>query len=66
MTRTDHPRQSILVFLFNDAVNRKQLVTHRNMLVEWGDRIDDADYSPVGKSPDLAAYPMPEDLTEGH
>ncbi|GAG73074.1 unnamed protein product, partial [marine sediment metagenome] len=45
---------------------REQLIAHRNMLLEWNDRIDDADFSPVGKFPDLAAYPMPEDLTEGH
>jgi hypothetical protein len=30
------------------------------------DKIADADFSPVGKFPDLAAYPMPQDLTEGH
>jgi arylsulfatase A-like enzyme len=32
---------------------REQLLAHRNMLLEWDKRIDDADFSPVGKFPEL-------------
>ena len=30
---------------------REQLIAHRNMLLEWNDRIDDSDFGPVGKFP---------------
>ena len=30
---------------------RDQLVAHRNMLLEWDSRIDDSDFSPIGKFP---------------
>ena len=44
---------------------REQLIAHRNMLLGWNDRIGDVDFSPVGKFPDLAAYPMPDDMAVG-
>ncbi len=31
---------------------QEQLITHRNMLLEWNDRIGDDDFNPVGKFPD--------------
>ena len=30
---------------------KEQLIAHRNMLLEWDQRIDDSDFSPVGKFP---------------
>ena len=30
---------------------REQLIAHRNMLLEWNNRIGDSDFNPVGKFP---------------
>ncbi|MCW8925379.1 MAG: sulfatase-like hydrolase/transferase [Xanthomonadales bacterium] len=36
-----------------DPVYRDQLLAHRNMLLEWDKRINDADFSPAGKFPEI-------------
>ncbi len=36
-----------------DPEYREQLLAHRNMLLDWDKQIDDADFSPVGKFPEL-------------
>ena len=33
---------------------REQLIAHRNMLLDWNEKIQDDDFSPAGKFPDLS------------
>jgi arylsulfatase A-like enzyme len=47
-----------------DPQYREQLIAHRNMLLEWNDRIDDEDFSPVGKFPKLPANPVAVSMVE--
>ncbi len=36
----------------DEADYREQLLAHRNMLLEWDNRIGDDDFNPIGKFPD--------------
>jgi arylsulfatase A-like enzyme len=47
-----------------DPDHREQLIAHRNMLLEWDERIDDSDFSPEGKFPELPPIPVEISLNQ--